>query len=490
MERLKHRGSMAVRVFANNKRDRREDRVSMKIRRRKDGKLNNAGMSLVEIVVAMFILSVVTVTILSILVYSIRLNFRSRTRQQSTAAAQTVMENFKAYSVEEICEQFAHLPNEEGEQKKFNVSGDAVTTQIMRVSSLGGESSFTPANSEQITEVLSSGDGLNFQIHNMKYQNELYDVKIELTGHTISAADARTADVDTLIVENFTSANSAAYVGDASMDAMALSRIAGEVAAKWTEEENSAVPAPATPVTHDAIEVDLGKIKITNREIKVQVKKDGDKYVAVVSCAYIYRVDGYSYDDEPQRYEFDYWDNTEGKKSKKIFEEPTILKNLALYYYPAYKDGAEFNGAVYSRALKIENDKIIVENDLSDNPEIKCYIYKQKNLDVSDTRLASLELGYHLQLSLGTNVNIYDDNLDTILGSPTSVHSYDPTGSITNRYHGIGYMAANPSATTSPDSAVEKLRLMYDITVSVYRKGDMNNATASALNVLKSTIIE
>lgn len=474
-------------MFADNKRDSREDRVSMRIRRRKDGKLNNAGMSLVEIVVAMFILSAVTVTILSILVYSIRLNSRSRTRQQSTAAAQTVMENFKAYSVEEICEQFANLPNEAGEPKKFNVSG-AVTTQIMRGT---GPSPFIPTNSEDIAEMLSSGDDLYFRIHNMTYQNEFYDVEIKLTGHTISAADARTADVDTLIVENFTSANSAAYVGDVGMDAEALSRIAGQVAAKWTMEENSAVPAPASPVTHSASEVDLDEIKITDREIKVEVKKDGDNYVAVLSCAYTYQVDDYSYvvsgtgnlssfDIEATRYEFDYWDNIEGKTSKEIFRQSTILKNLTLYYYPAYKNGT----------LKIQNDKIIVENNLSGNPEIKCYIYKQKNLAVSDTRVASLELGYHLQLSLGINVNIYDDNLDTILGSPTSAHSYDPTGSMTNRYHGIGYMAANPSATASPNSAVEKLRLMYDVTVSVYRKGDMNDATASTLNVLKSTIIE
>lgn len=468
-------------MFADSKPDRREDRVSMRIRRRNDGKLNNAGMSLVEVVVAMFILSAVTVTILSILVYSIRLNSRSRTRQQSTAAAQTVMENFKAYSVEEICEQFAGVSG-----KKFNVSG-AVTTQIMRGA--------TPINSsDEIAEALSSRDDLSFRIHNMKYQNEEYDVEIELTGHTITIDpenNIRTTDVDTLIFENFTAANSAAYVGDAGMDVMALSRIAGEVAAVWTVEENSAVPAPATPVTHDASEVDLDKIKITDRELKVEVKKVGENYVVLVSCAYYYQVDNYSYGTGSSfaipstRYEFDYWDNNEGQKSKEIFSKSSKLENLTLFYYPAYKNGVEYNGVTYSRALKIENDKIIVENGLPDNSEIKCYIYKQKHLAVSDSRLASLELSYDLQLSLGTNVNIYDDNLDTILGSPTSVHRYDPTDSMTNRYHGIGYMAANPSATPGPSDrwAVEKKRLMYDVIVTVYKDGEK-------LNELKSTIIE
>lgn len=465
----------------------------MRIRRQKNGKLNNAGLSLVEIVVAMFILSAVTVTVLSLLVYSIRLNSRSRTRQQSTAAAQTVMENFKAYSVREICEQFAGVSG-----KKFNVSGDAVSTQIIRVSS-GVESPFTPADSNEITELLSSGDDLKFRIHNMKYQNELYDVEIELTGHTINGTggNIRTADVDTLIVESFTSANSAAYVGDVGMDAKALSRIAEKVAEKWTEHENSIIPDSALPVTHSADQVDFDKIKITDREIKVEVKKNGDNYVAEVSCVYTYQVDDYSYvvsetgtessfDILSTQYEFDCWDNTEGQKSKVLFSQSTILENLTLYYYPAYSNGT----------VKIGSDKIIVENNLSGNPEIKCYIYKQRNLAVSDAKVSSLELSYNLQLSLDTNVNIYDDNLDTILGSPTSAHSYDPAGSMTNRYHGVSYMAANPSATPDPsgssywDNTVEKQRLMYDITVSVYREGETTWQNDAAINVLESTIIE
>lgn len=128
----------------------------MKTLRCKDRKLNNKGMSLVEIIVAMCILTIVTVSVLSIFLYSIRLNARSRTRQQTTAAAQTVMENFKAYPVRELCEQFDGIHETVGgvdTVKAFSVNGTGVTTQIVRLvgSAVPGASS-APVVFLQMTE--------------------------------------------------------------------------------------------------------------------------------------------------------------------------------------------------------------------------------------------------------------------------------------------------------------------------------------------------
>lgn len=470
----------------------------MKIWRRRNGKLNNVGMTLVEVIVAIAILSIVILPVLHSFVTSAIYNARSRSRQQTTAAAQTVLENFKAYSVKEICEQFAHVDG-----KNFSVNG-TVNTQIV-----------DPATHALISAPIPGGD-MDFRIFGMEYQNERYDVEVNLRSHSSLAAD-----METLIYENRTANNSAAYVGIQRMDADAMAQIAEEVAVVWANEENAAAPtpapsaSPAPSITHSGGEVDTSKIKITEREITFDVKKTGDDYIVEVSCKYQYQVDDYQYGvsetGTPKTfsipstsYSFD-MDSGSTELYKEIFRQPIDAAqdhlNLTAYYYPAYSRGT-------GSAVKIASDKITVQN--STDKEIRLYLYKQKNLSVSNSRLSFSELGYHLNLNLAADVNIYDDNLDIVLGSPTSVApgGYD---TLTNRNHGIGYIAqkgkypdaSDPAPTLPPDistgTTTEVLRQMYDVTVTVYREhalptdgSAVSSVTPSPtpLNTLSGTIIE
>ncbi len=487
----------------------------MKKRGHQNKKLNNAGMSLVEIVVAIFILAVVTVSILQIFVYSIRLNARSRTRQQTTAAAQTVMEYFKAYPVEKICEQFLGVA---GESFKVNGTEGTPATQITWFSPTGipREDVFLDINSpdigNDISELLSSGNNANFRIQGITYHNEAFDVEVQLRSHT---------DQTTLIYNDFAEGNSAAYVGDLSMDADALSRIAEEVAEAWTIDENGKLLPSAPSITHSGSEVDLSKIDIVDRKLICEIKKTGSDYIAEVSCIYTYKVDYYPYivngtstdtyfDIGLKDYTYDNWDYISGKECKEIFRQPTILENLTLYYYPAYARGS---------ALDIKGeDWIIIQNSIphgvgEEVSRIKCYIYKQRNPAVSDNKISYSELGYRLNLDLvGDQIYVYDDNLSTVLGSPTS-SAMEPkvcyNGSqypdLERRLHGIGYTARenrnypSPSVTPSPiqdkdrNNTMVNRRIMYDVTVAVYKGGDLPDSGdpfSAALSILKGTIIE
>lgn len=469
-----------------------------KLWKRRNRKQNNRGMTLVEVVVAIFILSVAILPVLHTFVSSAMYNARARRNQQTTAAAQTVLENFKAYSVKEICDQFAHIDG-----KNFAVSGGvAVTTQIV-----------DPATRTLVSAPIAAGD-MDFRIMGMVYQNEHYDVEINLRSHNSLAAD-----METLIYENRTSDNAAAYVGLQSMDADALSQIAEKVAEVWTAEERAAAPTPAPSappvpeITHSGSEVDTGKIKINRREITIDFHKSGDNYIAEVSCSYQYQVDSYQYGVSETGvaqtfsipatdYDFD-MDTARTELSKEIFNQPMAAEqdhlNLTVYYFPAYSRGT-------GSAVKVAHDQITIQN--STDKDIQCYLYKQKNMAVSDTRVSYSELGYHLNLSLSSHVSINDDNLNTVLGSPTSVApgGYDAV----NRNRGIGYIASNsqyPSgsdpapalptaAPTMADDMVENLRQMYDITVTVYSGGTLPvdgsviPVDIVPLNTLRSTIIE
>lgn len=64
--------------------------------------LNNEGFSLVELLIAIVILSIIVVPLLHSFVTSARTNAKARNTMRATAIAEDVMENFEAYSLEEL----------------------------------------------------------------------------------------------------------------------------------------------------------------------------------------------------------------------------------------------------------------------------------------------------------------------------------------------------------------------------------------------------
>ena len=74
----------------------------------KKRKLNNSGMTLVEIIVAIALLSIAIVPLMYAFVNVARFSGKARGLQQETVIAYTVMENCKALSAEEIEEQMTN----------------------------------------------------------------------------------------------------------------------------------------------------------------------------------------------------------------------------------------------------------------------------------------------------------------------------------------------------------------------------------------------
>ncbi len=458
----------------------------MSNRRLRRRKLNNVGMSLVELIVAMALLMIVTVPILYTFVYSARNNARARLRQQTTAAAQTVMENLKAYSVEKICKDF--------NDKTFPVSGV-------------GSSGFDELIMSGVTFTAEgvpvySGGEIELKISGMEYQRQTYDVDIKLTGHGSQASS-----FDSLKYESPTQENAASYaVSNAMMDSDVLYEIMDIVAQKWNDEENGADPAPDPPVNHFPSEVDASKIEITMRELKVNVDQVGSQYVAKVSCVYTYKVSGHPYVNPatgvsgsfsiPETtYQYDLSGSGDG--AKEIFNQSTPLKYLYLYYYPAYNyiPGA---GSDPGAPVRVGKDYINIEN--TTGTELACYIYKQKNLAISDAKLRTSEGSYQIYIDLHSNASIRDDNLRTILGGDGTTKM--PESSIhvapaDKWYKGIGYAAVetgypgtggySPAIPTAMpvETVTENMQIMYDVEITLYDVG-----TDRVLGTLNGTIVE
>lgn len=72
---------------------------------------NNAGFSLVELLIAVIILAIIVVPMLHGFVTSARMNGKARQAQRATTVAQDIMEGLKAYDIEELKEQFGDPMN-------------------------------------------------------------------------------------------------------------------------------------------------------------------------------------------------------------------------------------------------------------------------------------------------------------------------------------------------------------------------------------------
>lgn len=71
----------------------------------------NAGFSLVELLIAVIILAIIVVPLLHGFVTSARMNGKARQTQRAVTVAQDLMEGLKAYDIEELKEQFNHPEN-------------------------------------------------------------------------------------------------------------------------------------------------------------------------------------------------------------------------------------------------------------------------------------------------------------------------------------------------------------------------------------------
>lgn len=134
--------------------------------------LNNKGFTLLEVLIAILILTIVLIPVLRSFYVTAQVNQKARTKLRSTMVAQDIMEGLKGYETDEIAAQF------EGKEPFAIISNNAVKT------------------ASNITEVSSNGVLYNFALKNLEYQGVKYDADIVLnaapytSGKTNKTGDA------------------------------------------------------------------------------------------------------------------------------------------------------------------------------------------------------------------------------------------------------------------------------------------------------------
>ncbi|MBD5496149.1 MAG: prepilin-type N-terminal cleavage/methylation domain-containing protein [Lachnospiraceae bacterium] len=418
-------------------------------------KLNNRGLSLVEVMVGIVILGIVTGPLLHSFVSAMRYNQRAKERQRTTTAAQSIMEGFKAYDIEELCWQFSGDP-----AHPFRVIANSGVVSEEALSDRSGDgvpdTSILPQADGTLAFEPASDGHYAFVMQNISFESKLYDARVEVR----PKAPLPDADFDgTQNMAAFEDINGyldAIYKPQANRDQLAYTLILNKLLDKLNEED-------ASDEEFLLADLDTDKLRVEKETTVTIASPDAGICVVTVTTVYKYDARHYPYEDaDGNEQELGFHGNLgvdDDDDSVVIYTEEIYnntqtaadgahLEKVYLYYYPAYRDVS---------GVKISSETIILQNNSGEAKDI--YLIKQVN---------------------GTLSNVWLNNYE---------NSYSPTvtgtGSAINLYHNLNTNLAGggTTASVSISGVTEKTQLvennpeylLYEVIVSVYEEGAAAN---------------
>lgn len=411
----------------------------------------DAGFSLVELLIGVTILAVITVPLLHMFVTSNKINAKSRITLRATVVAQDVIEGLKAYSVEELKEQFAG-------DEAFEIVGASLLTDpdVAYYEDVAKE---IAENGADPTDSTKAKPGLYyFAMKNVTMEKSLFDVQIKVDAREYSA-------------ENPDASGKVTYK---SLNNNRVTQIAGvdESSDAWFQQSKTFEESVLEDVKdHFHIDGDVTYetpgLTFKGREITVIFKDDGTDS------------DGnqLTYAEITYKYTFNYggvdWDTYGSPTREKIFEYPCGSfkgSNFYLFYYPLYQ-GAD--------------DRITFECNQT-NP-LNLYVAKQLDTDLTDAQLNAAEMSYkaivdvsdpvgkeHFSIRTNLGHNLVNEDFLGVGVSPKipSQAEYRLGGVVTDKtlniYNLAGVRDLDKGVAGSEDADRE---FIYDIVVEVYEQG-------------------
>ncbi|MED9902603.1 MAG: prepilin-type N-terminal cleavage/methylation domain-containing protein [Lachnospiraceae bacterium] len=398
---------------------------------KKRSQLNNRGMSLVEVIIAVVILTVVMIPLLQTFVSAARYNARARERQRVTTVAQSVMEGFKAYGIEDLCMQF----NGAKPFLLYSAVDDYAEMGIPSIDTSGAVPVFVP----------HADNRYEFAIKGLLVDGKKYDAYVEVTPMS---------GYDMASVDNINKYLDAVYRQDMQQDYEIYDKILDNI----TDKLNAYNTDPSAPVYEESTKAGLDTDKISvEKTTVVAINKTEDIYTVTVQSSYTYKVENYelkkldgtteiiaSFDEVITAAAETVYDNTSTKS------EGAALGNLYYFYYPAYNGEVPFS-----------SERIVFNNNTGEQKTI--YLVKQKTPGISDIKITTLDNIYApaIEGNNAADIRLYHNlNSHIISGSPLSRASFN------------GVTPVPDAETAVSDFLSEKEEiLLYKVSVSAYAEG-------------------
>lgn len=428
------------------------------MKQRKDSqKLNNRGLSLVELLVAVTILAVITVPMLHMFVTSGKINAKSRVTLRATFLAQDVLESLKAYHVEELQDQF---------------SGREDFVLVDR--SLLSEAELNEDIAQEKTDNGTDADGnpkpglYYFTMKNVSMEHSRFDVRI-----VVDARGYTEGNTDPTAHEKKPNSSNVAYITSMNKD-----EDAAYTQAKTLESTVfSEVKSHLHLADSEDVDFDTPGLSFDGRRITVYfrdgiVDADGNqKTEAKIGFEYTFRYHG----DPAFTVKVPSSPDSDG-----VYATPCgdfVGSNFYLFYYPLYEgkpDEIVFDCAGGLAAFSGEHP-------------LNIYISKQADMELTDAQLTVAENAYKAKVDvkglakekfrIRTNLGYSLVNAAYLEGAggakelPGQVE-YHHNGVIANKSLNIFNLSGIRDKDHGADGADDEvLELMYDVQVEVYEAG-------------------
>lgn len=415
---------------------------------------NNRGMSLVEVIVAITILGLVAVSVLHSLTTAMVYNQKARNRQEMTLTAESIMETFKGYDLDELKVRFG-LNKEDGSMESGIldygvVSGVKRGIEGVSCEAVDGASGYH-YDTTTIPLGVENAEQYTFHIDDMKLDNEqeLYNVEIIATPNEAKKF---------LRIEEMEGKSTAIYKGDKSVDKGAKEgafthlkdydynpsndtegkledvlfandafiRDAGLDLSIKNKDGNKDTDVINKLYDSNSAASVLNYLQLRERKLVFTISEsdDGLKYKVTQEMQYGYMVKDYPYyvvdESASAPVEDEYPDSessegTEGSKpvvTKKLKEAETPLSfsgNDSLIWYTVD------SGDIYENPKTLELNRLFIyyypqyDNGIKDTIEVdnkagvenfECYMLKQRAQDMKDTTTGSKEEGYKPEVKI------------------------------------------------------------------------------------------
>lgn len=432
-------------------------------------KLNNKGMSLIEVVVSITLLALVSGVILSSLVASMRAAAKSRDLHRATTVAQNIMEGIKLKTAEEMAYQFNYpVLADAGGNPVDNFSVYPATRFQYNISNSVGELyEGTDAEGNPVLKKASNAVPL--------IQYEAYMVNPTLNATLIAATQSAYVEDIKVHSYEFIKDNDKKYMyymRNIENDGKYFNAKITLSAKNYTSAGSSGITAnddllisvPTIDSSYDAVEVmgsnydDMAMHQLTLAEGEDATEDELHRVIEVVIDDAV--MPGGSHRtrvDVNYLYSFDKNDGSisgsfKVKESTPFYnegnEETRPLRSIYLYYYPLYEDGSN-------------SDAIVVKNP--DNVDVELYIIKQQDATLSDDQLRIKENNYDVIFNV--------EETTTNVGGRSHITLH------TNWDENL-YAVYSPVALPSPNQATFR-RNNVTVSDTIFARTDIRNKSAS-----------
>lgn len=447
-------------------------------------KINNKGITLVELIVAITILMLVSGTLLSAFVSSMRMSKKSRDLHRATTVAQNVMEGIKLKTAEDLAYQFNYPV------VKDNAGNDVSNFTVYFSNMFEHSANMKDSVGELYPTTDISGNPILAKTNSITLA-EYEALKNDETTNAAAIAKASSAYTSNLSTEYFdflqdtdgkyyyylrNLENDGSYYNAKIIIDASPYRNPGSSSINVNSEQLISVPTINS--TYDAVEVmgDYDQQALTEFQLEcgavnenqihrtITIKVENDPVLGAVdrTTVKVYYHYEYVYGGVTKVVDYDSiaFDNTNNEDIQK-------LRNVYLYYYPSY-----------GRTDMAYRDDIVIEN--YDNKDMEVYIIKQEDINLTQGALTTKEIGYKVDFNVRESTTNAAGNSHVALRTNLNQNLADIYTGATTSTTQVNF-AYNGTFATSDTYQMKDIRnkqamdRMYNITVEIYESESISD---------------